>query len=99
MRAKREEIKPPYYLIPLCALTELARRFQKGLHYGRENWKHADKAWRDDASSHALEHLYKYNENDTTEDSRIENLAAVMWFCVTEIWHLRVVDKSAIKKN
>jgi hypothetical protein len=88
MTADRKEIKPSYYLIPFVAVKALAERFQKGLPYGRDNWKNGDKEWREDAFSHALEHLYKYNEGDTSEDSGIENLAAVMFYCATEIWHL-----------
>jgi hypothetical protein len=70
MIGKRLEVKPPYYLIPLCALEELAKRFQKGMHYGRDNWKQGDQEWLEDSFAHALEHLYKYNEKNTTEDSQ-----------------------------
>lgn len=89
MTAKRDAKKPPYHLIPFEALEALARRFEKGLHYGENNWKKGDKEWLDDAFNHCIEHLYKYKNGDTSEDSPEENLAAAAWFPVIAIWHLR----------
>lgn len=99
MTAKRDEVKPPYNLIPRIALEALARRFEKGLHYGRDNWKKGDQDWLEDAFNHALEHLYKYNEADVSEDTQIQNLAAVMWFCTVAIWHLSKPGDNSLDRN
>ena len=87
--AKTTKINLGLNQIPGVALREIGARFIKGeKNYGRDNWKLGDKTWRIERLDHAINHLYNYRDGNTSDDTLIQNLAAVAWFCVIEIWHL-----------
>lgn len=72
--AIRAERSLRYDLIPPCALRRLAKIYTDGaIRYGVDNWrKGMDYS---DTINHAVEHLIRYIEGDTTED----HLAKIAW--------------------
>jgi len=74
-----------YHLIPLESIRAMARVFREGiLEYkaravNARNLEPAvfSKEWQDERFSHAVDHLFKGFEGDTTED----HFAKVMWYC------------------
>lgn len=77
--------KPPYECLTSTLLRRAALRMQKGMHYGKHNWKKGvkDKAFILDRLNHALEHLKKAQEeidSDTLYDD--DDLAAVVVNCM-----------------
>lgn len=84
--AKSETLNLGLDQIPLEALEEIGKRFVKGeARYGRDNWKSGDEEWLRERANHAVKHLYQYIQNTDSEDSPIDNLAAVGWFAVIAI--------------
>ena len=88
--ALRSELKPRYDLIPKEALDEYARRFSLGADkYGANQWMKGDEKFFRDCINHAYAHLACYANGDYTEDTAVENLAAVMWNAGAVIWALK----------
>lgn len=77
--------KPPYECLTLTLLTRAAKRMEKGMHYGKHNWKKGaiDKAFILDRLNHALEHLVKaQQEIDNDTPMTDDDLAAVVVNCM-----------------
>lgn len=77
--------KPPYECLTLTLLTRAAKRMEKGLHYGKHNWKKGatDKAFILDRLNHAIEHLVKaQQEIDNDIAMTDDDLAAVVVNCM-----------------
>jgi len=91
-QAKRQDHLADYSQLPVHSLARTARRFTKGEGvYGRDNWKKGGLDYRKDSLNHAIEHLMNYaailyNGEICNQD---DNLAAVAWFCMTEMEHQR----------
>lgn len=89
--ANRDERKPKYNKIPLCAVRRLAMRFGSGERYddpgqiaklnGKMNWQNGNEDYWTDAYNHAIEHLMlsRYDQSD-------DHLAAVMWYCASRMY-------------
>jgi len=77
--------KPPYECLTIIFLKRAALRMQKGLHYGKHNWKKGakDKQFILDRLNHAIEHLVKAaNEIDNDIVYNDDDLAAVVVNCM-----------------
>ena len=97
--AKRSEIKPPFYLIPLPALRLLAERLQMGAtKYAVHNWMKArgDVEFIRQFHSHLVEHLWKLDGSDD-EESVLDNVAAVFWNAMALAYYC-VVDFETFQK-
>ncbi len=82
---KTELVSPGIDQIPLVALQRIGAIFEEGRQkYGEGNWRldPANVEYNRERLRHAITHLLKYAEGDTTED----HLPKVAWFCVTQIW-------------
>lgn len=83
--AASEKLGLAYHLIPPEALRRLSRIFLEGeIKYpgAAVNARNIDSAvgndpWQEERFNHAVDHLLKFGQGDTTED----HLAKVMWFC------------------
>lgn len=75
-------------MIPWYSIQRIGKIFVEGLRYGRDNWKKGvhDAEYQEERWEHAMVHLIKYKEGDTTED----HLAKVAWFCVTQMELMRL---------
>jgi hypothetical protein len=82
-KAKTDKLNTGLVMVPFYSVLRIAAIFVEGLRYGRDNWKKGvnDKEFQEERLEHALLHLIKYKEGDTTED----HLAKVAWFCVTQM--------------
>lgn len=87
-KAKSDKVGTGLVMIPFYSILRIGAIFIEGLRYGRDNWKKGvnDKEFQEERLEHALLHLIKYKEGDTTED----HLAKVAWFCVTQMELLRL---------
>lgn len=86
-QGKRAECKPDYTQIPLAALKRIAKRFMLGeIRYGRGQWKKGGAEFLHDGINHAMEHLIKYADGDTSED----HLGAIGWFVCCMAYHEEV---------
>jgi len=77
--------KPPYECLTITLLKRAALRMQKGLHYGKHNWKKGikDKAFVLDRLNHAIEHLVKAaHEIDNDIQMTDDDLSAVVVNCM-----------------
>ncbi len=77
--------KPPYECLTRDLLRRAALRMQKGMHYGKHNWKKGatDKAFILDRLNHAIEHLKKAQEEiDMDIPYNDDDLAAVVVNCM-----------------
>lgn len=77
--------KPPYECLTITLLRRSAMRMQKGMHYGKHNWKKgiADKQFILDRLNHAIEHLIKaQSEIDNDTEMTDDDLAAVVVNCM-----------------
>jgi hypothetical protein len=85
LKPDTEVLPAAYHLIPLESIRALARVFREGvLKYNERaiNSLNLSSAvfslqWQDERFTHAVEHLFKGYEGDTTED----HFAKVMWYC------------------
>lgn len=89
--------------IPVNSLLRLAEVFSEGeQRYGRDNWRQAvgNKAFQLERANHAIKHLLlcvhwlqrgEYLGKDTPE----RDLAKVMWYCATQLEHLRLENQHA----
>ncbi len=81
--AKRDDRKPRFDLIPFEFLESVAHVLSAGaVKYGPYNWKRGQKDFFLDAWNHALVHLEKFKEGDTTEDHLAHlacNVAFMIW--------------------
>lgn len=81
--------------IPYHSLLEIGKIFLEGQKkYGLDNWLKGvgDSQYQKERYEHALIHLMKYKEGDTSE----AHLAKVAWFCVTQL-ELERRENSPIK--
>lgn len=77
--------KPPYECLTSTLLKRAALRMEKGLHYGKHNWKKGahDKQFILDRLNHAIEHLIKAaHEIDDDALYSDDDLAAVVVNCM-----------------
>lgn len=77
--------KPPYECLTPRLIRRAALRMQKGMHYGKHNWKKGskDKAFVLDRLNHALEHLMNaMQEIDSDKLMSDDDLAAVVVNCM-----------------
>jgi len=80
-----EKLNLAYHLIPPESLRRLSRIFLEGIAKYPDRAVNAcnmdpavgDSAWQIERFNHAMDHLLKFGQGDTTED----HLAKVMWFC------------------
>lgn len=82
-KAKTDKVNTGLVLIPFYSILRIGAIFVEGLRYGRDNWKKGvnDKEYQEERLEHALLHLIKYKEGDTSED----HLSKVCWFCITQM--------------
>ena len=77
---------PRFDLIPREALGPLADRFEKGLTYGRDNWRKgvADEDFLTDRFNHTINHLYLAlsKSREQMPDDGDDDLAAAAWGCI-----------------
>lgn len=84
-QAASESLGLAYHLIPPESLRRLSRIFLEGIEkypgkaVNAKNMKGAvgNTYWQVERFNHAVDHLLKWGQGDTTED----HLAKVMWFC------------------
>jgi hypothetical protein len=88
--AARSEKRPWYRLIPREALQLVAGRFQLGAEkYTEQNWKKGGPDFFNEAMNHVTHHWFAYMNNDESEESNIDNLAAALWgMCALAWWEL-----------
>ena len=82
--AQTEILKSDISQIPYVPLVRIGLIFVEGEgKYGRNNWRKGvgDIPYQRERLNHALHHLLKYSDGDTTED----HLAKVAWYCVTQM--------------
>lgn len=85
-RAASEELNAAYHLIPPDSLRRVARIFAEGMqkypgkaiNFSNINPAIENFSWQQERFSHAMDHLLKFNEGNTSED----HLAKVAWFCL-----------------
>jgi hypothetical protein len=87
-KAKSDKSNTGLVMVPWYSIMRIGKIFVEGLRYGRDNWKKGvnDKEYQEERFEHAMVHLIKYKEGDTTED----HLAKVAWFCVTQMELMRL---------
>lgn len=84
-QAASEKLGLAYHLIPPDSLRRLSRIFLEGMekypgkavNVGNMGPVLGNKAWQVERFNHAVDHLLKWGQGDTSED----HLAKVMWFC------------------
>lgn len=81
--ARSSELKPRYDLVPLEAMTYIAKRLAYGAStHGEHNYKkgYDDPEFLNDRKNHAVEHLFHYIQGDTTPDGDgpLEHLSAAI---------------------
>ena len=84
-KAKSDRLGSNMDQIPFQAVEAIGIIFAEGeAKYGRDNWKAGrnDKDYQRERLNHAILHLQKYANGDTTE----RHLAKVAWFCVTQLY-------------
>lgn len=87
--AATEQLGLAYHLIPPESLRRLSRIFLEGQAKYPDNAINARNIypavgnipWQVERFNHAVDHLLKFGQGDTTED----HLAKVMWFCAVMI--------------
>ncbi len=83
--AKSSGNLPPYECLTPVFLRRCARRMEKGMHYGKHNWKKGarDKAFILERLNHAMEHLIRaMQEIDSDTYSEDDDLAAISVNCM-----------------
>lgn len=98
-KAASERLGPAYHLIPAESLRRLSRIFLEGLEKypeGTVNGRNlggvvGNEPWQTERFNHAVDHLLKWGEGDTSED----HLAKVMWFCSVMIAVRELEQKGA----
>ena len=92
-----EKLGLAYHLIPPESIRRLSRIFLEGLENYPGNAINArnmepavgNEKWQVERFNHAVDHLLKWGQGDTTED----HLAKVMWFCSVMIETRRLESK------
>ncbi len=83
-KAVRSGTKPRYDLITPEFLKSLGETLDHGeKFYGAYNWQKADERFANDAINHLLEHVYKFNSGDRSEDHlghAAANLMFIQWY-------------------
>jgi hypothetical protein len=90
--AARSEKRPWYRLVSREALELIAKRAQLGMEktgYTEWGWKKGGPDFFNEAMNHVTHHWFMYMNNDESEESNIDNLAAALWgMCALAWWEL-----------
>ena len=87
----RSAKKPAYWLLPFEILVVIVRRFELGArHYEINNWQNGRNRVSDvrEFYSHLFEHLLKFAAGTEDEDTRLDNIAAVVVNGMFLIWYV-----------
>jgi hypothetical protein len=87
--AKRSSRKPRYDLLVPGFLRAMAQAMTEGVRYGEMNWLRGDREFAIETFNHLEEHLNKFIEGDTREDSRAIHLAKVAVNAMF-VWHFYI---------
>jgi hypothetical protein len=93
-----------YDLVPIEGLTRIADRFEQGNEiHGPDNWKksiigtsESSQAFLNEAFNHMLEHAFKYQQGDRSDN----HLGAIGWYVCMAAWaeeHWTKRDKRAVE--